>query len=65
MIKKFLGNKAKTPTAGTVRVSNELTIYSEINNMNTLAVTTPNVTMSSIDFLNNIINPARLLAISY
>ncbi|HGJ5898717.1 MAG TPA: hypothetical protein ACHBY6_07670 [Arsenophonus apicola] len=40
-------NKSKTPTAGTVRVSNELTIYSEINNMNTLAVTTQNVTMSS------------------
>ncbi|HGJ5854398.1 phage antirepressor KilAC domain-containing protein [Arsenophonus nasoniae] len=40
-------DKSKTPTAGTVRVLNELTIYSEINNMNTLAFTTQNVTMSS------------------
>ncbi|WGL99175.1 phage antirepressor KilAC domain-containing protein [Arsenophonus sp. aPb] len=69
----FNGYKNETPTATTVEASESsnipakgnkdmLTTENQINTPNTLASTSQNVTMSSIDFLNNFINPARVSA---
>lgn len=64
MISACSANKDKTPMAATIGASNmnALTNEQKVNTMNTLAVTNQNVTMSSIDFLNEIINPARISA---
>lgn len=69
----FNGYKNETSTATTVEASESsnipakgnkdmLTTGNQINTPNTLASTSQNVTMSSIDFLNNFINPARVSA---
>lgn len=51
--------KNKTPMAATIGASNQVNLTTGNNSMSNLAVTNQNVTMSSIDFLNEIINPAR------
>lgn len=59
---KSESNKDKTPMAATIGASNQVNLTTGNNSMSNLAVTNQNVTMSSIDFLNEIINPARVSA---
>ncbi|MDE1480140.1 hypothetical protein KKJ01_18415, partial [Xenorhabdus bovienii] len=55
-------NNEETPTAATIGASKTSNLYEENNAMKILAPATQAVTMSSIDFLNDIINPARVEA---
>lgn len=59
---KTLLKKDETPTAATIGASDNVKSSIGNNVMNTLTTTNQVVTMSSIDFLNNIINPARILS---
>lgn len=52
----------ETPMVAAVGASDNVTPHIGNNIMNTLTTTNQVVTMSSIDFLNNIINPARVLS---
>lgn len=58
-MKLISSDKNKTPMAATSGASSKVNLTKGNNSMNTLAVNNQVVTMSSIDFLNNIINPAR------